>query len=193
MTREQAYELLTKYIQTQNLLKHSLATEVTMKALYKRLTPHDEQTKEGELTWGITGLLHDVDYEKALDAGDVEQHGTLIFIDEKDDLPEDIRHGIQAHAFMYSKVMPASHMDWAITTCDQLTGLIIACALVTPEKKLETVTPERVMKKFKQKAFAAGADREMIGRCEEKLEIPLEEFIAITLKAMQSIHTELGL
>lgn len=193
MTREAAYQLLIKYLKNKNLLKHSLSTEVAMKALYKRLTSKEKQTSEGELTWGITGLLHDVDYEKALEAGDVEQHGTLHFIEERDELPADIKHGIQAHAFEYSKIMPESHLDWAITTCDQLTGLIIACALVTPEKKLETVTPERVMKKFKQKAFAAGADRAMIQKCEEHLDIPLEEFISITLTAMQSIHTELGL
>lgn len=193
MTREEAYKLLTKYLTNKNLLKHSFATEATMKALYKHLTPPSEQTEAGELRWGITGLLHDVDYEKSQEAGDVEKHGTLIFIDEKDDLPEDILHGIQSHAFEYSKIMPESKMDWAITTCDQLTGLIIACALVQPDKKLETVTPERVMKKFKQKSFAAGADRVMIQRCEDTLNIPLDEFIGITLKAMQSIHKELGL
>lgn len=193
MTRDDAYKLLTKYLTSKNLIKHSLSTEVTMKALYKRLTPKDKQTAEGELTWGITGLLHDVDYEKAQQAGDVEQHGTLSFIEEKDELPTDIKHGIQAHAFEYSHVMPESQMDWAITTCDQLTGLIIACALVQPEKKLETVTPEKVLKKFKQKAFAAGADRTMIQKCEERLDIPLEEFVKITLTAMQSIHLELDL
>jgi uncharacterized protein len=193
MTREEAYTLLTKYIHNKNLMKHSLATEVTMKALYTHLTPKDKQNDEGQLTWGITGLLHDVDYEEAQKAGDVEQHGTLSFIKEKDELPEDIKHGIQAHAFMYSKVMPESQMDWAITACDQLTGLIIACALVSPDKKLESVTPERVLKKFKQKAFAAGADREMIAQCDEKLGIPFDEFVSITLKAMQSIHEDFEL
>ena len=193
MTREAAYQLLTKYLKNKNLLKHSLSTEITMKALYKRLTPAAEQTTDGENTWGITGLLHDVDYEEAQKAGQVEKHGTLEFVSEKDELPKDILHGIQAHAFEYSKIMPESQMDWAITSCDQLTGLIIACALVRPEKLLAAVTPEAVLKKFKQKAFAAGADREMIKKCEEHLDIPLEEFVKITLTAMQSIHTELGL
>lgn len=193
MTRTEAYTLLTKYLTTKNLIKHSLATEATMKALYKHLTPLDEQTSEDEETWGITGLLHDVDYEVSQKNGDVEQHGTLKFVPEKNDIPAGILHGIQAHAFEYSKVMPESKMDWAITTCDQLTGIIIACALVRPEKKLALVTPESVMKKFKQKSFAAGADRKMIGLCEEKLGIPLPEFIAITLTAMQGISDPLGL
>ena len=174
-------------------MKHSLATEASMKALYKRLTPQAEQTGGGKETWGITGLLHDVDYEVCQDKGDVLQHGTLNFVPEKESIPADILHGIQAHAFEYSHIMPESPMDWAITTCDQLTGLVTACALVRPDQKLASVTPESVMKKFNQKAFAAGADREMIKKCEEKLAILLPEFIKITLTAMQDIHEDLGL
>lgn len=164
-----------------------------MKGLYKRLTPESEQNTADEEKWGITGLLHDIDYEEAQKAGDVEKHGSLIWITEKDELPSDIRHGIQSHAFMYSKIMPESPMDWAITTCDQLTGLITACALVKPDKRLATVTTESVLKKFPQKAFAKGADREMIKKCEEKLGIPLDEFVEISLSAMQKIHTDLEL
>ena len=89
--------------------------------------------------------------------------------------------------------MPQSQMDWGITACDQLTGLIIACALVRPDKKLVSLTPESVMKKFRQKDFAKGADRNMIRLCEDKLDIPLEEFVSITLLAMQSISDTLGL
>jgi predicted hydrolase (HD superfamily) len=193
MTREQAYQLLTKYLTNKNLIKHSLAAEATMKGLYRYLTQADTQTAEDEEKWGITGLLHDVDYEVSQKNGDVEQHGTLNFVPDKESIPADILHGIQAHAFEYSKVMPESNMDWAITTCDQLTGLITACALVRPDKKLASVTPESVMKKFNQKAFAAGADRKVIALCEEKLDIPLDKFIEISLTAMQSISDDLGL
>ena len=91
-------------------------------------------------------------------------------------------------------------MDWAITSCDQLTGLIVACALVRPDppgdeagKKLASVTPEFVLEKLKDKSFAKGADRESIMLCEEKLGIPILEFITITLFAMQGISSELGL
>ncbi len=193
MTRTAAYQLLTKYLTNKNLIKHSLAAEAAMRGIYRHLIPESQQNETDEEKWGITGLLHDIDYEEAQKAGTVEKHGTLLWIAEKDELPPDICHGIQSHAFMYSKIMPESSMDWAITTCDQLTGLITACALVKPDKKLETVTTESVLKKFPQKSFAKGADREMIKHCEEKLGIPLDKFIEITLTAMQKIHTELGL
>lgn len=193
MTRDEAYLLLTKYLQNKNLIKHSLSCEVTMKALYKKLIPEAEQNAEDEEKWGITGLLHDVDYEVSQNAGNVELHGTLSLIPENETLPSDIRHGIQAHAYEYSKVMPESKLDWAITACDQLTGLIVAAALVTPEKKLSSVTTEKVLKRFKEKSFAKGADRNAILFCEEHLNIPLAEFVAITLTAMQTINDDLGL
>jgi predicted hydrolase (HD superfamily) len=164
-----------------------------MKALYKRLAPQDQQNISDEEKWGITGLLHDMDYEVSQKAGNVQLHGTLNLIKEKDAIPAEILHGIQAHAYEYSKVMPESPMDWAITACDQLTGLITACALVRPDKKLASLTTESVMKKFNQKAFAAGADRNAILLCESKLNIPLQEFISITLGAMQGISDLLGL
>ncbi|HSA83457.1 MAG TPA: phosphohydrolase [Patescibacteria group bacterium] len=194
MTRDEAYQLLTKYLQNKNLIKHSLSCEVTMKALYRHFNEgKSSYAKATEDTWGITGLLHDVDYEISQKNGDVEKHGTLVFIPEKDTIPADILHGIQAHAYHYSKVMPENNMDWAITACDQLTGLIVAAALVTPEKKLSTVTTEKVLKRFKEKAFAKGADREEILKCESQLNIPLAEFVAITLTAMQTISNDLGL
>src|SRR6266702_1084599 len=172
MNRIDAYQLLTKYLTNKNLIKHSLAAEASMKALYKRIIPANKQNPNDEEKWGITGLLHDVDYEEAQKAGQVEKHGTLIFIKEKDDIPAEILHCIQSHAHENSKIMPESDMDWAITTCYQLTGLITACALVRPDKKLASVTVESVMKKFNQKAFAQGADRNGIAQCEEKLHIP---------------------
>jgi len=193
MTRNEAYQLLTKYIQNKNLIKHSLSTEASMKGIYRYLTPKDQQTPHDEEKWGITGLLHDVDYEEAQKAGDVQQHGTLSFITEKDTIPADILHGIQAHAYEYSKIMPETPMDWAITACDQLTGLTIACALVRPDKKLASVTAESVLKKFGQKGFAAGASREAIKFCESKLNIPLDKFIEIVLSSMQAISDDLGL
>jgi uncharacterized protein len=193
MTRQEAHQLLTKYLTNKNLIKHSLAAEASMKGLYKRLVTPKQQNTHDEEKWGITGLLHDIDYEEAQKAGKVDQHGTLVFIKEKNDIPADILHGIQAHAHDYSNVLPVSQMDWAITACDQLTGLIIACALVRPDKKLASVTPESVLKKFNQKAFAQGADREAIKLCESQLNIPLPEFIAVTLAAMQGISDDLEL
>lgn len=193
MTRDEAYQLLTKYLKNKNLLKHSLAAEASMKAIYRHLTPKDKQNDADEETWEITGLLHDIDYEVAQNEGKLNQHGTFVGIQEKNELPKDIAHSIQAHAFEYSKVMPETPMDWSITACDQLTGLVTACALVRPDKKLASVTTESVMKKFGQKAFAAGANRNAIMFCESKLNIPLQEFADITLKAMQGVSDDLGL
>ncbi len=193
MTSNNAYQLLTKYMQNKNLLKHSLAAEAAMKGIYRHLTPQDKQNETDEEIWGITGLLHDIDYEVAQNEGKLDQHGTFVGIAEKDALPKDIAHGIQAHAYVYSKVMPESPMDWAITACDQLTGLIVACALVQPEKKLSILTTESALKKFRMNAFAKGADRNAILFCESKLNIELAQFVEIVLKSMQGISKEIGL
>lgn len=193
MARDEAFQLLTKYLKNKNLIKHSLAAEVTMRALYRRLTPEDKQNSADEETWGISGLLHDIDYEVAQNENKLDRHGILLFETGQVSLPEDIEHAIKAHNYTATKVNPESLMDWSITACDQLTGLVTACALVRPDKQLASVTTESVMKKFGQKAFAAGADRNAIMLCESQLNIPLQEFIEITLKAMQGISKDLGL
>lgn len=189
MTRDEAYKLLTKYLKNKNLIKHCLACEAVMKALYKklksRLTNDDSEEK-----WGIVGLLHDADYE--LSKGHPEKHGLLLFEKEKY-IPEDLAHAVKSHNFENTKIMPENLMDWAITCCDQLTGLIVACALVHPDKKLASLTPEFILKRMKEKSFAKRADRKPILMCEEKLGIPLKEFVEINLKAMESISNDLGL
>lgn len=193
MTRTEAYQLLTKYLKNKNLIKHSLAAEATMRALYRHLTPTNEQNPNDEEKWGITGLLHDIDYEVAQTKNQLNKHGMLLFENGEVKLPADIEHAIRAHNHTMTGTEPKSQMDWSITACDQLTGLITACALVKPDKKLASITTDSVQKKFGQKAFAAGADRNAILFCESKLNIPLKEFIEITLIAMQSISDKLGL
>jgi len=195
MDRNQAYNLLTKYLQNKNLIKHSLAAEAAMKGIYKYLTPNDKQKENDEIIWGITGLLHDIDYEVAQNTNSLDMHGKLIFEKEYEPyaIPEPIAHAIKSHNFEMTGVMPNSTLDWAIFCADQLTGLIVAGALVHPDKKLESLTPEYILKRFGEKAFAKGSKRESIMQCEDKLKIPLKEFISIVLKAMQGIHKELGL
>jgi uncharacterized protein len=194
MTRSEAYSILTTHLHNKNLIKHCLATEAAMLALYEHLIPEKEQNPEDKEKWGITGLLHDADYEVAQKEGKLDQHGSLLFDElEKDTIPKDIEIAIRSHNFTNTGVDPVTAMDWAITCCDQLTGLIVACALIHPEKKLEPLTVEFVQKRFGEKAFAKGADRKMIAYCEEKLQIPLPEFIDITLNAMKKIHKDLGL
>lgn len=187
MNRIEAYQILTTYLTNQNLIKHCLSTEAAMKELCVYLNPNAglEEIEK----WGITGLLHDADYE--IFGTDPAKHGMVIT--EKVEFASDIAHAINSHNFQNTKVEPQSQMDWAITCADQLTGLIVACALVHPEKKLEPLTPEFVLKRFGEKAFARGADRDVIMLCKEKLNIPLEKFIEIVLSSMKNIAVDLGL
>lgn len=195
MNRDEAYKLLTKYLQNKNLLKHCIACEAGMKGIYDHLYKGKEEwNEEDREKWGITGLLHDIDYEIAQKDNMLEKHGMYFFEKEPDNtIPEDIAHGIKAHAYEFTGVEPISPMDWGITCCDQLTGLIVAGALIHPEKKLEPLTTEFIMKRFNEKSFAKGAKREAILLSEPKLGIPLETFVGIVLSSMKEIHEPLGL
>ena len=187
MIREEAYKILLEHLKNKNLIKHSLASEAAMKGLCTYINP--EATEEEIETWGIAGLLHDGDYEET--ANTPERHGLLIT--EQVELPDKIAYAINAHNFQNTKVEPKSPMDWALTSAETLTGLIVACALVHPEKKLEPLTPEFVLKRFGEKSFAKGANRDVIKLCEEKLDIPLIKFIEIVLASMKRISGDLGL
>lgn len=188
MTRETAWLILNKYLKNPVLIKHSLATEATMRSLAPRFQGDMEE-------WGITGLLHDGDYEKA--KGHPEDHGILLFKLESNSIPTVIEHAIEAHNWEYTHIAPESPMDWALYCCDELTGIITAAAQKqSPDKTkqmLSTLTPEGVLELLKKEDFAKGTNRQKIILCEEKLGIPLQEFIEITLTAMQGIHEQLGL
>lgn len=188
MIRKQALNLLHEHMKNENLRRHCYAVEATMRALATRLGGDPD-------IWGVAGLLHDADYEKTKDKEPTKNHTrlTLEWLEEMD-AHVDVRDAIAAHAWNYVEgaPQPFTKMQWALYTCDELTGLIVACALVKGAK-LANVSVETVQKKWNQKAFAAGVDREQIEMCEERLDIPLEEFINITLTAMQGIHGDLGL
>ncbi|MEK7450428.1 MAG: phosphohydrolase [Patescibacteria group bacterium] len=189
MIRDEAYQILTTYLTNPNLIKHCLAAETVMKALYRKLNPQPYDILLEE-KWGITGLLHDADYE--LSKGNPQTHGLLI-CEKQPAIPPDIAYAIKAHNFENTKIEPVSLMDWSIYCADQLTGLIVAATLVKPDQKLASVTPEFVLEKFNDNSFAKGANREAIKMCEPKLGINLADFISITLTAMQSISIALGL
>jgi len=195
MTREAALKLLHDNMKNQNLRRHCYAVEAVMRALYRRLEDN-HQTKANEDMWGIAGLLHDADYEMTKDDNPKVNHTKHILEWlEKMEAETDIYDAIAAHAWGYieNAPMPKTDMQWALYTCDELTGLIVAVALVKPDKKLASVTVDSVMKKWNSAAFAAGVDRKQIKECEVRLDIPLQEFVGIALKAMQSIHEDLGL
>ena len=186
ITRQQALQIIEKHVVNKNIVKHMVALEAVMGALCDKLGGVREE-------WMMAGLLHDGDY---CDEVPMEKQGIEItnWVKEKGyDVPNSVAHAMAAHNWHNTKVEPESIMDWAIFCADSLTGLVVACALILPDKKLSSVTPEFVLKKFGQPAFAAGTRREEIKMCEEKLGISLEEFVKITLAAMQDISSNLGL
>jgi uncharacterized protein len=179
MNREEGWELVCANVQNKNLKKHMLATEAVLKALAVRLNEPIE-------LWSFTGLVHDLDVEKT----DPDQH-TLVtgqMLEEKGVAPE-IVHAIKAHN---QKVPVESKLDRALFATDPLTGLIVACALIHPDKKLKSINAQFVLNRFSEKRFAAGARREDISTCTE-LGLTLEQFTELALTAMQEIDQELGL
>ena len=188
MTRKQALDLLHEKMENTNLRRHCYAVEAVMRALAKHF-------KEDEEEWGVAGLIHDVDYEKVKDTAETDH--TIVALKWLEDLgaSENIKKSVKRHAWGFVKDAPEpqTQMDWSLYCCDELTGFIVAVALIKEEKKLSMVGLKSVKKKWKQKAFAAGVHREQIEMCEEKLGIPLDEFIQIALSAMQEISVELGL
>jgi putative nucleotidyltransferase with HDIG domain len=181
MTRDEALELVKSKVKAKNLVKHMLAVE----AIMKRVAQHFDEDAE---MWGLTGLLHDLDYDET--AQDFDRHSLLTCEWLKEyDLDQRILYAIRAHP---RKVEPQSKMDWALFAADPLSGLIVAAALMHPTKKLKNVTVEFVLNRFKEKRFAAGASREDIQAC-EKIDLSLEEFVKLALEGMQSVDQELGL
>jgi len=146
-----------------------------------------------EGVWGIVGLLHDGDYEQTKE--DMANHSVLMakWVEELGETDQELLDGIKSHGASHRGQEPKGDLRWSLFCCDELTGLIVATALVQPSKKLADVTVEKVLDKFKSKNFAAGAKREDIIKCEEKLSLPLPEFTKIVLSGMQSISPELGL
>ncbi len=189
MTREQAYTILTSLIKNQNLLKHHLACEAIMGSLCKSLNVKADE--ELIKKWKLTGLLHDADYELTRE----QPYRHTLELEERigKELPPDVLYAIKAHNFGYSGAEPKSLMDWSLYCCDELSGLIIAAALVHPDKKLSGLTVDFVQRKFDEKKFAEGANRTQIKMCETKLNIPLDQFIRICLNAMQNISSSLSL
>jgi putative nucleotidyltransferase with HDIG domain len=194
MTRKKALDLLHKNMKNVNLRRHCYAVEAVMGALYERLEDGDKSEAEKE-KWMLAGLLHDADYELTKDNAKKEHTKHVLEWLKQLDAEMDIYDAVAAHAYNYVEgaPKPKSKMSWALYTCDELTGLIVAVALVKPDKKLASVTVDSVLKKWKSSSFAAGVNRKQIEECKNRLDIPLREFVDIAVKAMQGIHEDLGL
>lgn len=187
INREQALEILHKNMQNQNLRRHCYAVEAAMRALGRRLGGDEEK-------WGIIGLLHDADYEKTKELPERHTRLTVEWLEAAGETDPEIISAILSHNYAHTEENPPKNdMEWALYCSDELTGFIVAVALVRPDKRLASVTIESIMKKWDEKSFAAGVHREQIEECEERLGIPLQEFIGIVLEAMQGVAEDLGL
>jgi putative nucleotidyltransferase with HDIG domain len=183
MNREEAFALLKEYTQNPNLLKHALAVEAAMR-VYARRYGEDEEK------WGIVGLLHDFDYERYPTPDKHPETGAAILMEKG--YPEDVIYAIRSHA-EYLGLERKSPMDKTLFAVDELTGFIVAVALVRPSRSLMEVDVDAVRKKMKQKAFAAAVKREDIIAGAADLRVDLDEHIRVVIEAMQGIAGELGL
>ena len=183
MNRKEVLYSIKENVENANLVKHMLATEAIMRALAGHFG-------EDENEWSLTGLLHDIDVE--LTSGDMSTHSKLgADLAKELGASEAMAHAILCHNEQHG-VTCETVLDKALFCADPLTGLITAAALVRPDKKLSGVEAKSVRKRFKEKSFAAGANREQISKCSE-IGLELDEFIELGLKAMQGIAEDLGL
>jgi putative nucleotidyltransferase with HDIG domain len=181
LSRQDAYDLVVRKIGVNNLLKHILAVEAGM----RRLAAHFGEDVE---FWGLTGLLHDLDYNET--KNNAPRH---TFVTEEwlapYELPEEMFYAIRAHP---GHVPCRSRLDWALYTVDPATGFVVACALMHPEKKLSVVDGSFMIRRFGEKRFAAGAARENMAACSH-LGLELEPFLMLVRDGMLTISDQLGL
>ncbi len=183
MNRDDVLASIEANVENKSLVNHMLATEAIMRALARRFG-------EDEEVWGLTGLLHDIDVE--LTEGDMRAHSKLgadiaMELGASEEMAQAILRHNEAHG-----IPPETLLEKALFCADPLTGLIVAGALVRRDKKLEGLTTKSLIKRFGEKRFAAGANREQIAMCRE-MGLELEEFIALGLDAMKGIAEEIGL
>jgi putative nucleotidyltransferase with HDIG domain len=181
MTRDEQIALLNEQVKTKNLIKHCLACEAVMRGLARHFG-------EDEYLWGSAGLMHDVDYDQTVDKPD--QH-TVIGADilRAKGIDERAIHAMLAHN---DKAPRENLIDKALYATDPTTGMVVAAALIRPEKKLAIVDVEFIVSRMKEKGFARAVNRDQMRLCSE-IGLSLEEFLQIALDSMQAISKELGL
>lgn len=183
-SREEALELFKKHNQSDSLLRHALSVEATMKHFAELLGEEDIEK------WTVVGLIHDLDYEKYPDEHCVKVRELL----EEENYPEDYIKAVESHGYkICSDVEPTEKMEKVLYAIDELTGLITAVALLRPSKSLFDLKPKSVTKKWKDKSFAAGVDREIIQRGIDMLGMERKEVIEETINGMRKVADEIGL
>jgi len=179
---EHARELLEENLKTETTRLHCREVEVIMRALARKLGENEDE-------WALAGILHDMD----CDIADIKNQGMKAAeILEKEDVPEGVLHAIKAHNEENTGVVRESKIDFALSAADNISGLIFATALVYPDKRLEPVKAKSILKRMKDKRFAASVHRENI-RDIERVGLSLEEFAELALNAMKEIANEIGL
>lgn len=184
ITREEALALVQKHIGNQNMVNHCLASEAVLRAAALKLGEDQEK-------WGLAGLLHDLDVETQTDLATHTQETVEIL--KENNVDKEIIEAIRLHNLQaWPGDARSTAFHHALAAGETITGLIIAAALVNPAKKLSAVKVKSVKKRYKEKAFARGANREIIAECEDA-GIELPEFCELSLLAMQGISDEIGL
>jgi len=183
MTRDEAYAIVQEYVKNENLIRHMLSVEVAMRF-------YAEKYGEDVEMWGMSGLLHDFDWEIHPTLEQHPQDGVPILRERG--MAEEIVRAIQSHAD-HTGVPRQTLMEKALYACDEITGLIVAVALVRPSKSLYDLKVKSVKKKWKDRSFAAGANREEISGAAEEFGVPLWEHVDNVIQAMRGIAPKLGL
>lgn len=183
MDRSTALETVREYVKNESLVRHMLAVEASMRF-------YAEKYGEDKEKWGLAGLLHDFDWEIHPTLEHHPQDGAPILREKG--VPEDVIRAILSHA-NHTGVTRVTKMEKALLACDEITGLVTAVALVRPSRSLEDLKAASVRKKWKDKAFAAGANREEIAHATEDFGVELWEHVENVIRAMQRIAPDLGL
>lgn len=182
MDRTEAFDLVVARIPQRNLVNHSVAVECIMEALARRLALDEADVAR----WALAGLLHDLDYAET--AEDPARHGLVTAEALAGRVDDEVLHAILAHA---NKAPLETQMDRALFAADPTTGFIVAAVLVRPDKDLHAVAVKSLLKRWKEKAFARGANREQMDTCID-IGLTRDEFLALSLAAMQGRAAELG-
>lgn len=183
ISREEAVTLLKDKVSSENMLKHSFASEAVLRGIARKLGKNEEE-------YGIAGLLHDIDVE--ITKADPHTHGPYAEKLLKGKINDEMLDAIVMHNEIATGKERSTQFQHALAAGETITGLITATTLVYPDKKIASVKPKSVTKRMKQKAFAASVKRENILEC-EKIGIPLNEFVEISIESMSDISDILGL
>jgi len=182
-TRQEALDLVLQYNETASLINHAKAVEAAMRYMARK-------AGEDEETWGIIGLIHDLDYEKFPDQHCQKTEAIL----RENDWPEDYIRAALSHGWgICTDLEPQTSLEKTLYTVDELSGFVSACALVRPSKSVSDLEVRSVKKKWKQKSFAAGVDREVVAKGMAMLGVEFSEITADVIAALREVSDEIGL